>query len=240
MNFSMLRHLLSSLYVPVRHESTLATHNRVFLASIGNPEPEYALTRHNIGHRFIDHLVTIYWKNHVVKTADYYTSTKYPSITIFKSDKCLMNVQGRPISKHFNRFKNSELIIVQDDLENDVGRYKIRAAGTSPRGHNGLKSVIQHLGNHHRKLAIGIGKTPPSQHMAQHVLGKFDPRELEIIDYEVFPKVVEELEKILDPPKRRQKRKTKEKSKKNTESGKTASLERENVEIDSKMVGNAN
>jgi PTH1 family peptidyl-tRNA hydrolase len=151
-----------------------------------------------------------------------------------------MNIQGRPISKHFNKFRNSELIIVQDDLENDVGRYKIRAAGTSPRGHNGLKSVIQYLGNHHRKLAIGIGKTPPSQHMAQHVLGKFDTKELEIIDYEVIPKVVAELEKILDPPKRRQKHKNKEKSKKTTKSGKTEPRQNEKEEINSQTTGITN
>lgn len=169
----------------------------VFLASVGNPEPEYSLTRHNIGHRFINQLVDIYWKDHIENQGSYYTSSKYP-IIIFKDSHCYMNLQGKPISNQFKGFKNHQLYIVHDDVQNQVGKYKIRAKGTSAQGHNGLRSVIQYLGNNHVKLAIGIGR-PSSSSTPLHkwVLGKFDKQDLQIIDYEVIPKLVQELEKIL-------------------------------------------
>lgn len=196
---SLVNQWARTIHIGVRHIATTPTSPHVFLASLGNPEPEYSLTRHNVGHRFINQLVEIYWKDHIRKENEYYTSTKYPNITLFKDAQSYMNLQGKPISKHFSKFKNSQLFIVHDDTQNSVGKFKVRAVGSSAQGHNGLKSVIQYLGNNHTKLAIGVGRPDTDKPLDKWVLGKFEPQELQTIDFDVIPKVVQQLEKLIQP-----------------------------------------
>ena len=197
----MLKHLVTSLYTPVRQNSAHGTRS-IFIASIGNPVPTYDNTRHNIGHRLFDQLVTIYWKDHLSPDGDYYKSSKYPNVVLYKSSQTFMNLQGKPIQKHFRKFtSDSQLVILHDELQVDLGKFQLRKPGTSARGHNGLKSINLTIGNNYWKIGIGIGR-PNSLGKASEVLdfvmSKFDPKQLEIIDYEVFPKIVSSIEKLLN------------------------------------------
>ena len=77
---------------------------------------------------------------------------------------------------------NSELLVVLDDIDLDVGRIRFRSKG-SAGGHNGLKSIIQHLGSDEfARIRIGIGPKPDSGDTVDHVLGVFTKDELSILN----------------------------------------------------------
>ncbi|KAI5950423.1 hypothetical protein CANMA_005351 [Candida margitis] len=109
-----------------------------------------------------------------------------------------MNLQGRAIRKHFQQFhKKSSLIVLHDDLERELGKIQIRKPGTSSRGHNGLKSIDGMYKNKYSKIAIGIGR-PSSKTVTDYVLSKFDAKEQEVLNLVVLPKVVKELERVIE------------------------------------------
>ncbi|KAK6459488.1 peptidyl-tRNA hydrolase-domain-containing protein [Scheffersomyces xylosifermentans] len=198
----LVRHLIRSYFVPIRSNPALSSFRCLFIASIGNPEPQYEGTKHNIGHRFLDQLVNIYWKDHIFKEGPYFKSSKYPHVVLFKSNDSLMNMQGRPISKHFNQFKRkSSMVILHDELQVPIGKYQIRKPTTSARGHNGLKSINSHMANNYFKVAIGIGRPEDKRKVVDYVMTKFKEKELETIDFDVLPKCVAELEKIIEADK---------------------------------------
>lgn len=194
----MLRGLIK-LFLPVTQLPLSCSRRYLFIASIGNPEPQYANTRHNAGHRLMNQLIDVYWKDHVYKKGPYYLSTKYSNLVLFKSNDSLMNLQGLPISKHFGKHDQgkSALVVLHDELQVDLGKYQIRKPGTSSRGHNGLKSIDKYLKNRYFKLGIGIGRPPASQSVVHYVLKKFLLQELDVIDWEVLPKCVKDLENMV-------------------------------------------
>ena len=135
------------------------------IAGLGNPDRKYAGTRHNIGFDVITYL-----------------SDKYDislSKTGFKSklgqgfidgEKVLlmkpqtyMNLSGEAVGEAVNFYKAdaaSELIIVQDDIDLEPGNIRIRSKG-SAGGHNGIKSVISHIGgNEFVRIKVGVGGKP--------------------------------------------------------------------------------
>ncbi|KAL6449522.1 hypothetical protein SBY92_004435 [Candida maltosa Xu316] len=184
-------------FLPITIDKTVYNKRCLFIASIGNPEPEYAGTRHNVGHRLMNQLIEIYWKDHLYRKGSYYLSNKYPNIVLFKSNDSLMNLQGKPISRHFNPGQDSHLIILHDELQVDLGKYQVRKPGTSSRGHNGLKSIDGYFKNKYTKIGVGIGR-PTSDSVVTYVMKKFKPDELEIIDWEVLPKCVKSLEDLVE------------------------------------------
>ncbi|RCK63239.1 Peptidyl-tRNA hydrolase [Candida viswanathii] len=193
----MLRGLLRP-FLSFSLESTAKLPKRcLFIASIGNPEPAYKGTRHNAGHRLMNQLIEIYWKDHVYKEGPYYLSLKYPNLVLFKSNDSLMNLQGRAIQKHLTPTNRENMIVLHDELQRDLGKFQIRNPGTMSRGHNGLRSLDKCMGQKYRKLGIGIGR-PSNSSVVDYVMGKFTPEDAEILDFEVFPKCVAALEKLID------------------------------------------
>ncbi|CAX45131.1 peptidyl-tRNA hydrolase, putative [Candida dubliniensis CD36] len=194
----MLRGLIKPFF-PVAQSHLYFSRRYLFIASIGNPEPQYANTRHNAGHRLMNQLIDVYWKDHLYKKGLYYLSTKYPNLVLFKSNDSLMNLQGLPISKHFTKqgYGKSALVILHDELQIHLGKYQIRKPGTSSRGHNGLKSIDKYLKNKYFKFGIGIGRPPASQSVVQYVLNEFSVEDLKVIDWKVLPKCVKDLENMV-------------------------------------------
>lgn len=95
-----------------------------------------------------------------------------------------MNESGKAISSIITKGTLrdiSELLIVVDDVDLDVGRLRLRRSG-SAGGHNGLKSIISHLGtNEFARLRIGAGPRPAGHEMVDYVLGKFRPEEFDLL-----------------------------------------------------------
>lgn len=195
--------------------STISSNKEPFLmvASVGNPEPEYSRTRHNVGHWVLQQLVDNHWTNfqafqkHRNITKGKYSvsgdsSTK--NVILYKSDETYMNLQGEPIYQNWKQIQriqaeqyNPVLVIIHDEILLQLGKIQIRRRGTSARGHNGLRSLDKIIGPNYLKIAVGVGK-PPNKYVADYVLANFKKPELEVLTYDVMPKVVQALEEFLE------------------------------------------
>lgn len=194
-NLIYIRTLASS----ARNEMTPS----LLVTSIGNPEPRYSNTRHNVGHWIIDQIVRSYPDmfresgiNYNGGLGVFWESTSNsPNITLFKSTNSYMNLQGSPVSKVWNQYRKSEqshgnvpfLVVIHDELQMPLGKIQLRKQGTSARGHNGLRSIDLAIGKTYTKISIGIGK-PVGQDVAEYVLSPFEKNEKDILITESFPK----------------------------------------------------
>ena len=91
-----------------------------------------------------------------------------------------MNLSGEAVGEIIRYYKLTpeDLIIIYDDTDLDVGRIRIREKG-SAGGHNGIKSIIAHIGTEaFDRVRIGIGHKPPEYDLADYVLGRFPAEEL--------------------------------------------------------------
>lgn len=154
------------------------------IAGLGNPTSQYAGTRHNVGFDVID------------KLADKYnisvTEKKCKALCgkgIIEGQKVLlvkpqtyMNLSGesvRPLMDYYKLDPESEFLVVFDDISLDVGKIRIRKKG-SAGGHNGVKSLIAHLGTQNfQRIKIGVGEKPKEYDLADYVLGHFSKEEKE-------------------------------------------------------------
>jgi peptidyl-tRNA hydrolase, PTH1 family len=89
-----------------------------------------------------------------------------------------MNASGEAIGELLRYFKIdvADLLVVVDEIQLPLGKLRARARG-SAGGHNGLKSVIQHVGDEFARLRLGVGRGDSRRDLADHVLAKFDKDE---------------------------------------------------------------
>lgn len=153
------------------------------IAGLGNPGAKYEMTRHNAGFLAIDMLAMK--QNKEIKRLKFHALTCDAEI---EGKKCLlmkpqtfMNNSGEAIGEaaKFYKIPPQNIIVFSDDISLDVGKIRIRRKG-SAGGHNGLKSIIAHLGSEDfPRVKIGVGKKPNAcMDLADWVLGRF-PKELE-------------------------------------------------------------
>jgi PTH1 family peptidyl-tRNA hydrolase len=151
------------------------------IAGLGNPGPEYAGTRHNIGFMVVDQFAAslgLSWEK----------STKWDAITSKRGELLLakpvsfMNRSGYPLVAiaQFYKIAPSEILVVLDDFALPLGRIRIRAGGGTG-GHNGLESVIMQFGTEEiPRLRIGIGAAPTAGSV-DYVLGRFFEEERTLV-----------------------------------------------------------
>ncbi len=157
------------------------------IVGLGNPEPKYDQTRHNIGFESVD-ILAQQWQ------ASWQENKRFQGLfaekVIANGNKIYllkpltyMNRSGQAIRAVTDWYKLSpeSVLLVYDDLDLPVGRLRMRLSG-SAGGHNGVKSTIAHLGTQDfPRLRIGIKKSHPTKDTISHVLGKFTPTEKEVI-----------------------------------------------------------
>ncbi|NES04348.1 MAG: aminoacyl-tRNA hydrolase [Okeania sp. SIO2F4] len=175
------------------------------IVGLGNPEPKYNQTRHNIGFAVVDNLANI-WQISLSENRKFKAefgegrSTKTEKIYLLKP-LTYMNRSGQAIRAVVDWYKlpPSSVLIIYDDMDLPMGRLRLRLSG-SAGGHNGMKSAIAHLGTQEfPRLRIGIGK--PKNVTAEsgdpktisHVLGKFSPTESKLMT-QMLDLVVETVE----------------------------------------------
>ncbi|MGP1612787.1 MAG: aminoacyl-tRNA hydrolase [Catonella sp.] len=149
------------------------------VAGLGNPDRKYAGTRHNIGFDVITYLSDKY--NISLSKAGFKSKLGQGFIegekVLLMKPQTYMNLSGEAVGEAVNFYKldaASELIIVQDDIDLPPGNIRIRAKG-SAGGHNGIKSIISHLGsNEFIRIKVGVGGKPEGGDLACHVLSGFD------------------------------------------------------------------
>lgn len=160
----------------------------LLVVGLGNPGSEFEFTRHNIG----ADLVSVLASRHGEKlqrgkerslVAELRVGSKRLAVAF---PQTFMNNSGesvRMLTRRYGIEDASQLVIAHDELDLDPGRLKIKAGG-GLAGHNGLRSITQHLGTtDYVRLRIGIGKPPASQAPRDFVLrkpGKADRATLEI------------------------------------------------------------
>ena len=149
----------------------------LLVVGLGNPGTEYAGTRHNVGREVVEELVRRNNSNlKAGKEQALVTEIKQDEkLIVFAIPMNFMNDSGIAVSKLMRRYRLNEvkkLLIVHDELDLDVGVIRLKEGG-GLAGHNGLRSVKQHIKNQDFcRIRIGIGKPFPSQKGAKYVLSK--------------------------------------------------------------------
>lgn len=148
------------------------------IAGLGNPTREYEKTRHNIGFDAVDVIAGRY---HISldgkKHRAVYGKGRIEGIPcLLVKPQTFMNLSGESIEELIRYYKcdpKSELVVIYDDVSLAPGQLRIRMKG-SEGGHNGIKSIISHLGTQDfMRIKIGVGEKPKGWDLADYVLGRF-------------------------------------------------------------------
>jgi PTH1 family peptidyl-tRNA hydrolase len=153
------------------------------IVGLGNPGAEYDGTRHNVGFDVVDELARRWqvrlksWKSvaNLARVID--------RDALLVKPKTFMNLSGEAVQRiaAFHQIDPSAVLILVDDVNLPLGRLRLRRGG-SAGGHNGLKSVIQHLGPEFPRLRIGVGRGDSARDLSNHVLGTIVGDERETIE----------------------------------------------------------
>lgn len=146
------------------------------IVGLGNPGEKYENTRHNIGFIILDnYLGNVNFKKD-------FSSLYYKKDDIyFQKPQTYMNDSGLAIAQLINYYKidPKDVYVFYDDMDLEFGAIRIRDKGSSG-GHNGIKSIISHIGSDFVRIRFGIGKKSDSS--IGHVLGSFSKEQLNEID----------------------------------------------------------
>lgn len=161
---------------------------RMFIiVGLGNPDKQYEGTRHNVGFDVIDAIAEKY--NIPVDTKKHRAYVGKGIIdgckVILAKPQTYMNLSGESVWSLVDFYKidpEEELLIIYDDVSLDVGQLRIRKKG-SAGGHNGIKSIISHLGtSEFHRIKVGVGEKPKNYDLADYVLGHFSKAEREVME----------------------------------------------------------
>jgi PTH1 family peptidyl-tRNA hydrolase len=149
---------------------------------LGNPGPRYAGTRHNVGFEVVDALARRWHVREFTQApadalmAKRLAAEREPVLVV--KPTTYMNLSGQAVGEivRYYKIEIADVLIVLDEIQLPLGRLRARARG-SAGGHNGLKSVIEHLGSDISRLRIGVGRGDARRDLADHVLARFDQDE---------------------------------------------------------------
>lgn len=149
------------------------------IVGLGNPGDKYAHTKHNIGFDVLDILANRYNLN-FTRNQTFLADT---ASTFIDGEKIIlvkpitfMNESGQSVKPllAYNGLNKDDLVVIYDDLDLSIGQLRLRQKG-SAGGHNGIKSIISHLGSQDfKRLKIGIGRPKHGMSVVNHVLGRFE------------------------------------------------------------------
>ncbi|MDB2160981.1 aminoacyl-tRNA hydrolase [Clostridium butyricum] len=154
------------------------------IVGLGNPGSQYEDTRHNIGFKVVDNIAKEY--NIEINRQKFKGMCGEGFINgekvILLKPTTYMNLSGESIREvvDFYKLSNDDVLVIYDDISLDVGRLRIREKG-SAGGHNGIKSIIAHLGTDiFPRIKVGVGQ--PDVDLVNYVLGKFTKEEMEVLN----------------------------------------------------------
>lgn len=177
---------------------TIGAHKTVLVVGLGNIGREYDGTRHNIGFAAIDYFAKQQdfgaWTDKKSFKATVATHTIGGTRIILAKPTTYMNNSGEAVQAiaQFYKIKPADIVVVHDELDIDWGKIRTSNEG-SAAGHNGIKSVIAHIGENFGRVRIGIGPKKPAQiDSADFVLAQFSAAEIKKI-----PATINEVASIL-------------------------------------------
>jgi PTH1 family peptidyl-tRNA hydrolase len=158
------------------------------IAGLGNPGPEYAATRHNAGFLVLDTLARrwqVEWQSGGKFAARLARRTDAAGRPVLLCQPMsYMNCSGEvvgPLAAYY-RIPPERLLVVVDDADLPLGQLRLRPGGGSG-GHHGLASIIAHLGTTtFARQRVGIGRQGQAREITGHVLGRFSPAELTVME----------------------------------------------------------
>ena len=157
------------------------------VVGLGNPGEKYENTRHNAGFLVADELGER--GRFPIQRLKFKALTNAAAIggqgALVMKPATYMNLSGEAVGEaaRFYKVAPNHVLVISDDVDLPLGKLRIRTGG-SAGGHNGLKSVIQHLGtDQFPRLKVGVGGKPhPDYDMADWVLGKFQGEDKKVMD----------------------------------------------------------
>ncbi len=157
--------------------------DKFLIVGLGNPGPDYAQTRHNIGYMVLDAFAKA---SNIVFTDRRYgyvaeTSLKGRKLFLLKPTT-YMNLSGNAVRYWLNKenIDESRLLVVVDDLSLPLGTLRMKASGSAGT-HNGLGHIQQLIGQQYPRLRVGIGNDFPRGGQIDFVLGEFDEDERRVL-----------------------------------------------------------
>lgn len=173
-----------------------ATPQRYLVVGLGNPGREHQFNRHNLGFMTVDRLAHRHDipLSRVQQRAIVGQGTVAGHPVILAKPQTYMNASGESVGALVRYYKVplTNVMVVYDELDIPFGSLRLREKG-GPGGHNGMRSIIQHLGESYPRLRLGIGRPPGRMPPAAYVLHDFSKDELPVVD-EVLTSAVEAVE----------------------------------------------
>jgi len=161
------------------------------VVGLGNPGSEYRDTRHNVGFLVVDELARRWqvpddWREKF--SALQIKTLRGAEPVIIVKPLTFMNLSGQAVAglAGFYKVEPAEVFVVTDEVALPVGRLRARRDGGAG-GHNGLKSIIEHLGTPaFPRLRVGVGRGDSRRDLVDHVLGRFEAGERETVSAAVL------------------------------------------------------
>jgi PTH1 family peptidyl-tRNA hydrolase len=154
------------------------------IAGLGNPGPEYAATRHNIGFMAIDALAdTLRVSNFSKKFQGEITEANCAGERVLLlKPMTFMNLSGQSVqaASAFYKIPPEQIIVLHDELDLPVSKLRIKQGGGN-NGHNGLRDIDRCLGDNYWRIRLGIGHPGDKHHVHSHVLNNFSVNERPLV-----------------------------------------------------------
>jgi len=159
---------------------TLGQNKQLLVVGLGNPGEEYDGTRNNIGFAAIDAFVAANDFEPWIHKKDLKCHVAMARLgdaqVVAVKPTTFMNLSGEAVQAiaHFYKIPTERILAVYDEIDIEFGQIRLRKGGSSA-GHNGVKSLIEHIGEDFGRIRVGIGPKVPEQiDSADFVLGKFN------------------------------------------------------------------
>ena len=149
----------------------------MLFVGLGNPGSTYTMTRHNIGFRVIERLVSDFGARDISKTSFYGRLFRHGTL-FFLQPMTYMNLSGKSVLavKQFFKIESDKVIVIHDDIDLPFGAVRFKKGG-GHGGHNGLKSIDEMIGREYIRVRVGIGKPVYKTQVADYVLHPFSEEE---------------------------------------------------------------
>jgi PTH1 family peptidyl-tRNA hydrolase len=149
------------------------------IVGLGNPGAKYRGTRHNIGFAVLDELAARWQVSFESAPVDaLIAKVRGADEVLLAKPLTFMNASGEAVGAllRYYKIEIADLLVVVDDVQLPLGKIRARVRG-SAGGHNGLKSIVAHVGDAFSRLRLGVGRGDPRRDLADHVLTRFDADE---------------------------------------------------------------
>lgn len=170
---------------PVSERNTPGAGERALIVGLGNPGPRYAANRHNIGFMAVERLAQTYGirlgRSRFKARQGEGRIAGRPVILVLP--QTFMNRSGDavgPLAAYY-RIEPENILVIYDELDLPLGTLRLREQGGTG-GHNGMKSLVNHLGQGFPRLRLGIGRPVGRMDPAAHVLQDFSAQEQPVVD----------------------------------------------------------